>query len=111
MSYSFSVRAATKADAIAKVAEEFGRVVASQPIHAADRDGVVAAATAFVNMLGDDADKDVCVNVNGSVGWNVPMGPDNPTPPLTSGSVTLYARVEAREVAAEQTNDGSGSSA
>ena len=36
MSYSFSARAATKAEVIEKVSTELNKVVVSQPIHSAD---------------------------------------------------------------------------
>lgn len=38
MSYSFSVSAATKQEAIQKVADELAKVVAAQPVHSADQD-------------------------------------------------------------------------
>jgi len=69
MSYSFSIRAATKAAAIAAAAVKLDEVVAQQPIHKVDRDQALAAVEAFVNILPDDEAKDVAVIVNGSVGW------------------------------------------
>ncbi len=52
MSYSFSVVAATKADAKQKIADSFVNVVANQPSHAADRDAAVAAGGAMVDVEG-----------------------------------------------------------
>lgn len=69
MSYSFSFRAATKAEAKSKVAEELAKVVQAQPIHAVDQAQAQAAADAFIDILPEDASKDVQVSVNGSVGW------------------------------------------
>lgn len=67
MSYSFSVRAATKAEAKEKVATELAKVVMQQPIHAVDQDQANAAATSFIDLLRDDETQDVMVSVNGSV--------------------------------------------
>jgi hypothetical protein len=69
MSYSFSVRAATKAEALIKIENELGNVVTAQPIHAADREQAYAAAEAFLEIVPDDDSKDFQVSVHGSVGW------------------------------------------
>jgi hypothetical protein len=70
MSYSFNVAASTKAEAKARISAEFDKVVASQPVHAADRDAAEAAAAAFVDVLADPADgEEIRVSVHGSVGW------------------------------------------
>lgn len=69
MSYSFSVRAATKAAAKAAVAAQFDSMVHVQPVHAADRPMAQAAAGAFVDLLHEDESKDVIVCVSGSLGW------------------------------------------
>jgi hypothetical protein len=69
MSYSFNVRARTKAEAIEKVRTELDKVVAQQPIHTEDADQALAAATAFINLLEEDLSQDVSVSVNGSLSW------------------------------------------
>jgi hypothetical protein len=70
MSYSFTVSGTSKADAVAKVAAEFEHVVAAQPVHAADKDAAVAAATAFVVLLQEPAENEfIAVNVYGSLSW------------------------------------------
>lgn len=70
MSYSFYARGATKAAVIAALAVKFDDVVASQPVHAADRPQAEAAAAAFLGVLPDDAgEKDFYVSVSGSVSW------------------------------------------
>lgn len=69
MSYSFTIRAANKAEALAKIAAELDKVVASQPDHAADRDQALATATAFVGLLADDDTRDVVASVNGWLNW------------------------------------------
>ena len=67
MSYSFNVRAATKAAAIAMVAEKMAEVVASQPIHEADQAPVQAVAETFILLVRDDETQDISVSVNGTV--------------------------------------------
>lgn len=74
MSYSFYVRAATKAEAKEKVKEKLDEVVASQPVHEADRAQAQAAAEAFIDLLREDETQDVSVNVNGSSVWSVDEG-------------------------------------
>lgn len=70
MSYSFSVTADTKAEAIGKISQQFDAVVAAQPSHAADKDAAVAAAKTFIGLLGDPHDGDeVNVSMSGSLGW------------------------------------------
>jgi len=69
MSYSFTVRAASKAEAKDKVTADLDKVVAAQPDHAKDRDASQAAAHAFIDMLVDDATRDVVVAVNGWLSW------------------------------------------
>lgn len=70
MSYSFSVKAATKTEAKEKVSDAFDAVVAGQPVHDIDRNAAVAAAEAFVDMLGEPNEGDeVRVSVNGYLSW------------------------------------------
>lgn len=65
MSYSFIVRGSSKDDAKAKLADELAKVVASQPVHAADQAAAQAAAEGMVDVL-PDTDEDIQVSVNGS---------------------------------------------
>jgi hypothetical protein len=67
MSYSFQIKATTKALAIAEVATELAGIVNSKPEHGVDQVPVQAAADAFINLLPDDATQDVDVIVVGSV--------------------------------------------
>ena len=69
MSYSFTARGKTKAEALAAVGAELDRVIIGQPIHAVDREPALAAVAAFVNVLPDNADKEVSVSVSGSLSW------------------------------------------
>ena len=68
MSYSFSIRAANKTEAKAKVSDELRKVVQAQAIHEADVQQAQAAAHAFIHVVDDLEDKDVTVNVHGSIG-------------------------------------------
>lgn len=70
MSYSFGVKAPSKAEAKEAVAAKFDEIVGQQPVHARDRAAVLANATAVIDLLADDDTKDVSVLCNGYVSWN-----------------------------------------
>lgn len=71
MSYSFTVKAANKAEAKEKVDEAFSGIVAGQTVHKVDRDAAVAAAGAFIDMLGEPQENDeIQVMMNGSLSWS-----------------------------------------
>ncbi len=90
MSYSFTVRAPTKADALARVTTELIDVVARQPIHTADCEQAKAAAEAFLDILPEANDKqDFYLSVSGSVGWR--GSPGTPEYALTSAGVSVSA--------------------
>lgn len=96
MSYSFSVRGTSKADAKAKVAADFDKVVAGQPIHARDREAALAAAGAFIDLLGDEHEREVSVSVSGYVAWPAVLGAGSEaTPPLSGASVGVSAYLVA----------------
>lgn len=71
MSYSFSVKGATKQEVKDLAFTELTRICEQQPEHAADATGAFAAVTAYVEALTNDQSEhdDITVNVNGSVGW------------------------------------------
>lgn len=99
MSYSFQFVTQSKADVQSKLAEEFDKVVASQPVHARDRDAAISAALAMVNALGENAERNIEVRVNGSVGWDWPSDgspADQSTVPLTCASVSVAAYLVER---------------
>jgi hypothetical protein len=74
MSYSFSVKAATKDEAKKKVADQMQAVVDNQPVHASDHDAVLVSAKAFIDILGDPNEGDeVHVSVNGYLSWHGDM--------------------------------------
>lgn len=65
MSYSFTVKAATKQMAKAEVALQFEKAVAAQACHERDRLQALSAANAFIDLLAEDESKDVVVAMNG----------------------------------------------
>ena len=67
MSFSFSVRAATAALAIALVEDELAKVVKDQPAHVLDLVQVRAVVTGYANLLPENPDEDVTVSCNGWV--------------------------------------------
>lgn len=93
MSYSFQVRAATKAQAIAAVAAKLAETEAAQPAHSIDRAHAEAAATAFINLLPDDEEQDVAVTVSG---WVSGQWQGNEITSLTGANITVTAGLAAR---------------
>ena len=92
MSYSFSVRAASKTAASAKVAEKLAEVVMNQSMHSKDQGAAQAAADAFIALVRDDADQDIVVSLSGSVSWN-------DASELSSANVCVGASLAAKESA------------
>jgi hypothetical protein len=97
MSYSFNIRAASKAAAKAAVAAKMAEVVQNQPSHAHDQAQTLAAANAFIDLVADDDKKDLSVSVNGSVGWSGNFGVDHVFTGVGVGVSVYYV---TREVAA-----------
>lgn len=94
MSYSFAIVGTSKADASAKVAAEFDKVVTNQPSHAADKDAAVAAANAFIGLLREPRDgEQISVNMYGSLGWE---GDYNAPIAFRSGNVSVSASIAAK---------------
>ena len=68
MSYSFSVRGATLALALAAVAAKMAEVVEQQPVHKTDEPVVNAQAAAVGALLAEaESDRDVLFSVSGSI--------------------------------------------
>lgn len=83
MTYSYNVTGATKDEVKQKIAQEWDAIVATMPIHKADRAPAEAVAGAFIDALPDPTGKQgVNVYSYGSVGW---QGDDKIT--SVSGSV------------------------
>lgn len=90
MSYSFSIKAPTKADAKTAVEAAYDAMVASQPIHARDRAAALAAANSMIDLLVDDPSMHVAVSVNGYVSWRDVLAGDASNP-LVGASVGTSA--------------------
>lgn len=93
MSYSFQVKGATKALALAAAALAMADVVKCQPIHASDERPALAAAETFVNILPDDESKDVAISMNGYLSWQG----EHTDPQFVGAAVTVNASLIARE--------------
>ena len=93
MSYSFTVRGADKQAAKDAVKAAFDKVVEQQPIHARDRDVMLANAAAVIDLLGDDADRDIAVNCSGYVSWR---GDADGSTPLVGARADTSASYIAR---------------
>jgi hypothetical protein len=96
MSYSFAITGISKVDAAAKVAAEFDQVIVNQPTHAADKEGAVAAANAFINLLGEPGDgEQIAVFMYGSLGWDhsEPSSGDTMPTAFLSGNVSVSASI------------------
>lgn len=70
MSYSFTVKAANKADAKRLVAEELAKMVGFQPNHARDVVQAQNMADAYIDIVDEDVTKLIEVRVNGYLSWN-----------------------------------------
>jgi hypothetical protein len=94
MSYSFSVAGSSKENAVAAVATAFVEVVMTQPSHAADKDGALAAAKVFINLLREPRDgEQIAVNMYGSLGWK---HSDKPPIAFLSGNVSVSVSIQAK---------------
>lgn len=91
MSYSFNVQAPTKQAAIEALEPKFDEVVASQPIHATDREAAVAAATGIIGLCDKPGDGlQLSVSVNGWLQYSLPdPESDDTEPSITGASVSV----------------------
>ena len=96
MSYSFSVRGATVALALAAASDAFAKVVESQPVHAADMEPSLGAASVFAELLKPDESKDVVISMNGYLSWHHTQTPEQ-SPEFTGVSVTVSVNHIARD--------------
>ncbi|SCU73478.1 conserved hypothetical protein [Cupriavidus necator] len=97
MSYSFQVKAATKAKTKAAVEAEFEKVLVHQPIHARDKAAALGNANAVIDLLPEDDSNDISVSCNGYVSWYGSHGEDQMAVPLTGASVSCSAGFVNRE--------------
>lgn len=93
MSYSFSVRAPSKADALEAVRAELEKVVAGQAIHERDREQALSAAAGAIELLTDDAARDVTASVSGYLSWEGGIGP---AAAITQANVAVTATLVVR---------------
>lgn len=97
MSFSFNVRGATVALALAAVAVELDKVVAQQPVHAADREQIGKVVESHAALLTPDTERDVSIHVSGSISTSqVSEG----APPFITG---VNVSVSVHHVRREQT--------
>lgn len=91
MSYSFNVRAATKAEAKEAVKVEFGRVLDFQPEHERDLAVATQHADAVIDLLGDETPDgyEITVSCNGYISWDANQ--DKMTAPLRGVSAACNA--------------------
>jgi hypothetical protein len=90
MSYSFSITGGNKAEAIANIDSELGKVISGQSIHAADRQQAMDAAEAFVNILKEPGEGEfISISMHGSLSWR-----DNDVFTGASVSVSAYISVK-----------------
>lgn len=67
MSYSFQIRAKTKAEAMVAVAQRLDEIATGQHCHKRDKDEALSTARLFVNLLPDNDAKEVTVTMSGSL--------------------------------------------
>ncbi|MHB0965293.1 MAG: hypothetical protein ACYC36_02455 [Bellilinea sp.] len=70
MSYSFQIRAATKAEAKDRIFLKLAEVCAAQPAHLPDSKVAFESAAELINMVADDTSRDIVVDMSGSTGSN-----------------------------------------
>lgn len=88
MSYSFSLKAATKAAALAAAAAKFdAEVLAQQPVHRVDRDAALANAEKHLALVAEPVEgEEVSLSMYGSVGGDVDHGTGDVRRLTTAGS-------------------------
>lgn len=96
MSYSFQVREANQEAAIQAATVKFDEVVTQQPVHARDREAVLANIKAAVGLLGEHPtfgtyEWVVSIYVNGYVSWPSVPGEDLATVQLSTASISASA--------------------
>lgn len=96
MSYSFSVRGATIAIALAVAKVEMDRVVAAQPLHAHDAEAALATAKTMAELLPVDETQDVRLSLNGWLQWEG-IVQEGVQPKFIGASVGASASLVAKE--------------
>lgn len=93
MSYSFQVRGASVALALAAASQSFAKVIETQPEHAADMAPALNTASAFAELLKPDESKDVSISMSGWLNWNY----SGKEPEFCGASVTVSVVHVARD--------------
>lgn len=97
MSYSFSVSAASKAEAKQKIAEALDGVVAGQAFHAKERSIAEGCAGALVDKLDDPTEgEEIHVAMHGSIGWKHDGSVSEAPESFTHANVGVNASVRPR---------------
>ena len=73
MSYSFSVKRASKAELAMAVCEELDKVNEAQPVHKEDTTEAVDAVKSLIDLMADDPARDIIASVSGSI-WKTDAG-------------------------------------
>lgn len=97
MSYSFALRAASKAEAKMRASAKCAEVLQNQPSHADDMADAERSAHAAVDLLPDADDHDVVMNCSGSVSWRGTWGVDHM---VTGVNISVSASLVQRQPAA-----------
>lgn len=95
MSYSFTVRAATRVEVKGLVQAKLAEVLDQQPAHEIDAEQAFAAACAFIDLVPEDSELYLQVSVNGSVSWSGTWGVD----PRVSGVAVFVSCYQVTRVA------------
>jgi hypothetical protein len=70
MSYSFTARAANRAELLESIREKMAAIAAAQPAHAIDQGAVVNASAELMSLLPTAPDQDMQMTAYGSIGGN-----------------------------------------
>jgi hypothetical protein len=92
MSYSFSVKSATKDGAYNAAVQKVEETVAQQQSHGRDKDQILANLKAVVSLLDDDETKDVVISCNGYISSHGRLDTD----PLCSAAISCSAGLVPR---------------
>jgi hypothetical protein len=88
MSYSISRKGASKALALAALAVAFDEVVASQPVHAKDKEAALKQAEVVSTLIEEPSEgEEVYVSLSGSLSWREEGK-------FTNASINAYAAVQ-----------------
>lgn len=99
MSYSFTVRAPSKAEALRETVTKFEALVAAQPLHERDRAAVLANVASALALLADEENRDIMVSCNGYLSWHHDQNGTRETEAITAVSISCHVGTLHREPA------------